>query len=98
MKTTKWTVLIALLFLVVLVAGVKAADQRWLMVQAESGSTQQGSEEMAPAPSAPEQGSEEMAPATSAPEQGSEEMTPTASTPEQGSEETAPATSTPQEE
>jgi hypothetical protein len=98
MKTTKWSVLIALAFLLVFVAGVKAADQRWLMAQEESGITQQGSEEMAPATSAPEQGSEEMAPATSAPEQGNEEMAPATSTPEQGSEEMGPATSTPQEE
>ena len=66
MKTTKWSVLIALAFLLVFVAGVKAADQRWLMAQEESTITQQGSEEMAPATSAPDQGNEEIAPTSSA--------------------------------
>ncbi len=68
MKNTKWTILIGLLFLVVLVAGVKAADQIWLVAQEESGLSHQGNEEMTPATSAPEQGTEEMAPATSAPQ------------------------------
>jgi hypothetical protein len=98
MKNTKWAVFITLAFLVVLVAGVKAADQIWLMAQEESGITQQGNEEMVPATSAPEQGSEEMTPATSASEQGSEEMAPATSDPEQGSEEMAPTTSAPQTE
>jgi hypothetical protein len=97
MKSTNWTILITLAFLVVLVAGVKAADQIWLTAQGQSGITQQGNEEMAPAASVPEQGSEEMAPATSAPEEGSEEMTPATSAPEQGSEEMGPATSAPEQ-
>jgi hypothetical protein len=97
MNNSKWTVFMALLFLVVLIAGVKAADQRWLMAQEKSVFSQLGSDDMGPASSTSDQGSEEIAPATAAPG-GDDEMGPATSAPDEGTDEMGPADTTPQGE